>query len=153
MASAIELVHLGVRVNAIAPMARSRMSDAIPMFDEVMKVPEHGFDRMSPDNVSRLMLYLASRDCRFTGRVFAVDGDNIYLFESMSAETCISDGGRAWAHDALADRLKNVEQRDQAYMVAPSFHDRVGAPPREVTDAFARVGRGEPVAVWKPINR
>ncbi len=94
--AATELAHLGVRVNALAPMARSRMTDAVPRLDTIMRAPETGFDRMAPDNVARLMLYLASPDCRFTGRVFGVDGDDIYLFEGMSAETRVSNGGAAW---------------------------------------------------------
>lgn len=152
-ASAIELAHLGVRVNALAPMARSRMSDAIPMLDEAMKVPSEGLDRMDPANVSRVMLYLASDDCRFTGRVFAVDGDNVYLFEGMSAQTHLSNNGKAWQHDELAQALKQVNQQDEAFMVAPSLHIRAGAPSREVLEAFDKVARGERVQVWKPINQ
>jgi len=152
MASAIELCHLGIRVNAVAPMARSRMSDAIPILDEAMKVPAEGLDRMDPGNISRLMLYLASPDCRFTGRIFGVDGDRIYLFESMSAETHVSNGGRAWEHGELARALAEVPQQDRAYMIAPSLHIRAGAPPADVLAAFDRIARGEPVEVWKPIN-
>lgn len=153
MASAIELVHLGVRVNALAPMARSRMSDAIPILDEAMKVPASGLDRMAPENVSRVMLYLASSDCRFTGRIFGVDGDRIYLFQSMSAETAINNDGVAWTHDGLSHALKGVPQRDASWMVAPSLHIQAGAPPQEVVDGFARIAKGEPVRVWAPINR
>ena len=153
MASAIELVHLGVRVNALAPMARSRMSDAIPMLDEVMKVPEQGLDRMAPENISRLMLYLASPDCRFTGRIFGVDGDDIYLFESMSAKTHVSNGGTAWDHSSLARALEVIDPRDASWMIAPSLHVQAGAPPQEVVDGFGRIARGEAVEVWKPIDR
>lgn len=154
IASAVELAHLGVRVNAIAPMARSRMSDAIPILDEAMKVPEQGLDRMSPDNISRVMLYLASPDCRFSGRVFAVDGDAIYLFESMSAETRIDNGGFAWGHGDLAQALKGVERQDRAYMVAPSVHLRAGSPPNAVFEALDSVAKGETVErLWQPINR
>ncbi|WP_054530677.1 SDR family NAD(P)-dependent oxidoreductase [Erythrobacter sp. SG61-1L] len=153
MAAATELCHLGVRVNALAPMARSRMSEAIPILDEIMKVPETGLDRMAPDNVSRLMLYLSSPDCRFTGRVFGVDGDRIYLFQGMSAETVIDNGGLAWTKQALAAALETVPQRDASWMIAPDLHTQAGAPPQNVLDAFGRVARGEPVEVWKPIDR
>lgn len=154
IASAVELAHLGVRVNAIAPMARSRMSDAIPILDEAMKVPERGLDRMSPDNISRLMFYMASPDCRFSGRVFAVDGDAIYLFESMSAETRIDNGGTAWDHADLVRKLEGIERQDRAYMVAPSVHERAGSPPKSVFEALDSIARGEPVErLWQPINR
>ncbi len=153
MAAATELCHLGVRVNALAPMARSRMSEAIPILDEIMKVPETGLDRMAPENVSRLMLYLASPDCRFTGRVFGVDGDRIYLFQSMSAETAIDNGATAWTHPGLAAALETLPQRDASWMIAPDLHIQAGAPTQDVLDAFIRLARGEQVEVWKPIDR
>lgn len=153
MAAATELCHLGVRVNALAPMARSRMSEAVPILDEIMKVPETGLDRMAPENVSRLMLYLASPDCRFTGRVFGVDGDRIYLFQSMSAETAIDNGAMAWTHPGLTAALETLPQRDASWMIAPDLHIQAGAPPHDVLDAFIRLARGEHVEVWKPIDR
>jgi NAD(P)-dependent dehydrogenase (short-subunit alcohol dehydrogenase family) len=152
MATASEIAHLGVRVNALAPMARSRMTDAVPMLDDIMRAPDVGFDRMAPDNISRLMLYLASPACRFTGRIFGVDGDDIYLFEGMSAETHLSNGGAAWEHDALALALDAVEQQDRAFMIAPNMHVRAGAPSRaalDALDAVARGARAEPA--WKSI--
>lgn len=153
-ATAVEIAHLGVRVNAIAPMARSRMTDAVPKLDPIMKKPAKGFDRMAPENVSALMLYLASSDCRFTGRVFGVDGDNIYLFEGMSAETHISNGGLAWAQAGLTKALSALDQQDHAYMIAPHMRLRAGAPRREALDALDAIGRGEKAAPsWKPINR
>ena len=149
MSTSIELAHLGVRVNAVAPMARSRMSDAIPLFDEAMKKPEQGLDRMDPDNISRLVLYLASDDCRFTGRVFGVDGDAIYLFESMSAKTRVANDGKAWEQAELAEAMQGVDQQDSSWMIAPAMHIQPGFPPDGVVEAFAKVARGEPVKVWQ----
>ena len=150
MAGAIELAHLGVRVNALAPMARTRMSGAVPILDEVMKRPEGGgFDRMSPDNISRVMLYLAAPDCRFTGRVFGVDGDIVYLFQSMSAETRIDNGASAWEYGDLAGALAQVDPRDESWMIAPGLHVQSGAPPENVVEAFEKLARGEKVEVWQ----
>ena len=153
IATATELAHLGVRVNALAPMARSRMTDAVPKLDEIMRTPASGFDRMSPDNVSRLMLYLASPDCRFTGRIFGVDGDDIYIFEGMSADTHLSNAGHPWDHAELSQALAGVDRQDRSYMIAPSRRNRAGSPPLEAFDALARAAAGEPVErLWKPID-
>jgi len=152
VATATELAHLGVRVNALAPMARSRMSDAIPVLEKIMRVPEQGLDRMAPENISNLMLYLASPDCRFTGRVFAVDGDAIYLFENMSAETRISNGDKAWEHAELVRAMADAPLQSRSFMVAPSLHIREEAPGTNVLDAFDKIARGEPVEVWKRID-
>jgi NAD(P)-dependent dehydrogenase (short-subunit alcohol dehydrogenase family) len=152
VSAATELAHLGVRVNALAPMARSRMTDAVPKLDAIMRPPESGFDRMAPDNVSRLMLYLASPDCRFTGRIFGMDGDDIYLFEGMSAETHVTNGGAAWSHADLAHALAKVDPQDRAYMIAPGIHVRAGSPRQAVLDAFEQIESGAKVELWKPIN-
>lgn len=153
IATASEIAHLGVRVNALAPMARTRMTDAVPMLDEIMRQPDQGFDRMSPDNVSRLMLYLASPRCRFTGRIFGVDGDDIYLFDGMSAETRLSNDGKAWEPDALTRALAAVDQRDRAYMIAPNVHVRAGSPSREALDALEKISAGHSVPkAWKSIR-
>ena len=71
----------------------------------------------------------------------------------MSAQTHISNGGRAWEHDALAERFREVPLQDEAYVVAPSFHEPIGASPQNVIDALQQNRVGEPVEVWKPINR
>lgn len=154
IATATELAHLGVRVNALAPMARSRMTDAVPMLDGIMRVPETGFDRMAPENVARVMRYLVSPACRFTGRVFGVDGDDIYLFQGMSAETRISNGGVAWEADGLAGALATLNRQDQSWMIAPNAHLCAGSPPQAVLETLDAVGRGEAVRpVWTPIDR
>lgn len=153
IATASEIAHLGVRVNALAPMARSRMTDAVPMLDEIMKQPDQGFDRMSPENVSRVMLYLASPDCRFTGRIFGVDGDDIYLFDGMSAEMHLSNDGRAWAPDSLARSLEGVDQQEHAYMIAPNLHVRAGSPSRAALGALEKIGAGQAAPkAWKSIK-
>jgi NAD(P)-dependent dehydrogenase (short-subunit alcohol dehydrogenase family) len=153
IATAAEIAHLGVRVNAIAPMARSRMTDAVPKLDDIMRHPASGFDRMAPDNVSRLMLYLVSPSCRFTGRIFGVDGDHIYLFEGMSAETRVSNGDKSWDHMALAEALASVDQQEHAYMIAPNFHARVASPRREALDALDLIAQGgSAMKIWEAIN-
>jgi NAD(P)-dependent dehydrogenase (short-subunit alcohol dehydrogenase family) len=152
VSAATEIAHLGVRVNALAPMARTRMTDAVPKLDAIMRPPVAGFDRMAPDNVARLMLYLVSPDCRFTGRVFGIDGDDIFLFEGMSAQTHVGNGGAAWSHAALVEALRGVDPQDQAYMIAPGLHVRAGAPRREVLDALDRIGEGAPGRLWNRID-
>jgi NAD(P)-dependent dehydrogenase (short-subunit alcohol dehydrogenase family) len=153
VSAATELAHLGVRVNALAPMARTRMTDAVPKLDAIMRPPEQGFDRMAPDNVARLMLYLASADCAFTGRVFGVDGDIVHLFQGMSAETFVDNGGCPWDHAALCAALAGFDRQDRAYMIAPATRLRAGSPSRDVLGAFEKIAQGETVALWKPINR
>ncbi|WP_413098267.1 SDR family oxidoreductase [Streptomyces sp. Inha503] len=73
--AAAELARYGVTVNAIAPSARTPMTEAVGAFAEKMRVPESGFDAMHPGNVSPLVVWLASADSgEVTGRVFEAEG-------------------------------------------------------------------------------
>ncbi|MBM3671975.1 MAG: SDR family oxidoreductase [Actinobacteria bacterium] len=73
LVEAAELGRYGVTANAIAPSARTRMTE--DAFVEMMKKPESGFDAMDPTNVSPLVVWLGSAESRdVTGRVFELEG-------------------------------------------------------------------------------
>jgi NAD(P)-dependent dehydrogenase (short-subunit alcohol dehydrogenase family) len=73
LVTAVELAPYQVTVNAIAPAARTSMTEAV--FAATMTAPDSGFDTMSPDNVSPLVAWLASVESGdVTGRVFEVSG-------------------------------------------------------------------------------
>lgn len=73
LVTAVELARYGITVNAIAPSARTSMTEVA--FAEAMAAPASGFDAMSPDNVSPLVTWLASEESDgVTGRVFEVSG-------------------------------------------------------------------------------
>ena len=73
LVEAAELGRYGITANAIAPSARTRMTEGV--FAERMAAPESGFDTMDPANVSPLVAWLASEDSGdVTGRVFEIEG-------------------------------------------------------------------------------
>ena len=75
-----ELGRYGATANAIAPAARTRMTE--DLFPEAMKRPEHGFDVMAPENVSPVVVWLASTESKgVTGRVFEVMGGRLGVAE------------------------------------------------------------------------
>jgi NAD(P)-dependent dehydrogenase (short-subunit alcohol dehydrogenase family) len=77
-----ELSRYGVRVNAIAPAARTRMTESTPGLSDVIKAPETGgFDVWDPANISPLVGYLATERCPVTGKVFFVQGGTVRLFQ------------------------------------------------------------------------
>jgi NAD(P)-dependent dehydrogenase (short-subunit alcohol dehydrogenase family) len=69
--AAVEMSRFGVKLNAIAPAARTPMTEVV--FAQTMARPETGFDPMDPANVSPLVVWLASAECQVTGRVFEVE--------------------------------------------------------------------------------
>lgn len=79
LVAAAELQRYGVHVNAIAPSARTRMTEG--PFADAMAAPADGFDRMDPANVSPVVAWLASADCDVTGRVLEIEGGRLCLEE------------------------------------------------------------------------
>jgi NAD(P)-dependent dehydrogenase (short-subunit alcohol dehydrogenase family) len=72
LVAAAEFARYGVTVNAIAPAARTRMTEGV--FANMGK-PESGFDAMDPENVAPLVAWLGSADSNgVTGNVFNVEG-------------------------------------------------------------------------------
>lgn len=81
--AAAELKNYGVTVNAIAPAARTRMTiGAGGAMADAMAPPEGGFDAMGPENVSPVVVWLASVNSKdVSGRVFEVEGGRITVAE------------------------------------------------------------------------
>jgi len=96
-----ELSRYGVRSNAIAPAARTRLTEATPGLSEVVKAPEAGFDVWDPANVSPFVAYLATAGCPFTGETFLVQGGKVQRVQSWSAAETIEKDDR-WTVDELA---------------------------------------------------
>ena len=71
-----ELTRYGITVNAIAPRARTRMTENL--FGEMAK-KEGGFDAWDPRNIANLVTFLAAPEAAdVTGQIFIVFGGNIY---------------------------------------------------------------------------
>jgi NAD(P)-dependent dehydrogenase (short-subunit alcohol dehydrogenase family) len=139
IAAATALAPLGVRVNAIAPMARTRMTLAVPALDEIMKPVEIGFDRLAAENVSPLVVYLASEPCRFTGRVFGIEGDDLFLFDGWSAEHHFNNCQKRWSPETLERALAKADRQDRGYMIAPSTRTAAPSPSDETLAALDRL--------------
>jgi NAD(P)-dependent dehydrogenase (short-subunit alcohol dehydrogenase family) len=91
--AAAELGRYGVTVNAIAPSARTRMTETV--FAEMMAKPETGFDRMAPENVAPLVVWLGSEAAGdVNGRVFEVEGGVITVAEGWQRGPTVDKGTR-----------------------------------------------------------
>jgi NAD(P)-dependent dehydrogenase (short-subunit alcohol dehydrogenase family) len=97
-----ELERYGVTVNAIAPGARTRMTENLR--PGAMAAPAEGeFDPRSPDNIAPLVVWLGSPESRaITGQVFNVAGSVIGVAEGWRRGPAKDKGGR-WQSDELGD--------------------------------------------------
>jgi NAD(P)-dependent dehydrogenase (short-subunit alcohol dehydrogenase family) len=103
LVAAAELGRYGVRVNALAPAARTRMTEAA--FADSMAAPESGFDAMDPANVSPVVAWLASPESAdVTGRVIEVEGGRICVEEGWRHGPSV-DIGRRWDPAAVGPAL------------------------------------------------
>lgn len=108
LVAAEELERYGVRVNAIAPVARTRLTLATPGMGAIFaeEVPEGEFDAFSPDNVSPIVAYLAGEKCPLTGQVLAVQGGAVSRLQGWTiAENVEVDG--PWVLDELPGQLEH----------------------------------------------
>ncbi|MCU4184199.1 SDR family oxidoreductase [Acidiferrimicrobium sp. IK] len=95
LVQAAELGRYGVTANAIAPSARTRMTEEV--FAATMAPPAAGgFDPMDPSNIAPLVAWLASPlSAGVTGRVFEVEGGRIGVADGWQHGPTV-DLGRRW---------------------------------------------------------
>lgn len=94
LVQAAELGRYGVTANALAPAARTRMTETA--FADAMKAPEDGFDANDPANVAPTVVWLASsQSAHVTGQVFELQGGRIMLSEGWRDGPGV-DEGRRW---------------------------------------------------------
>lgn len=104
--AAVELARYGITVNAIAPSARTPMTEAV--FAERMKAPASGFDAMHPGNVSPLVVWLAAAGSGdVTGRVFETEGGSISLADGWQhGPEVLRD--RRWRPDEVGPAVREL---------------------------------------------
>ena len=106
-----ELDRYGVKVNAICPAARTRLTLATPGIpDSISQVPDEGFDPMDPANVSPFVAYLATAACPIKGRIFFVAGGGVHLFQPFALIDSIAKDGKWTVEELMTEgaRLADV---------------------------------------------
>lgn len=119
---AAELERYGVMVNAVAPGARTRMTEnlGVPLLDKPSE-PET-FDVGSPANVAPLVVWLGSEAAAgITGRVFNLTGGRISVGEGWREGPGAKKKGARWEVDEVGPVLQELVAK-----AVPNFNPFVG---------------------------
>lgn len=115
-----ELERLNVTVNAIAPRARTPMTEVNPKFNK----PESGFDKYDPANISPMVAFLASDAAAdISAQSFIVLGDQVHRMRPAEILTSITNGKQQWTAQAL------IDAKDHLFADLPSGIAAWGGPP------------------------
>ena len=114
--AARELERYGVRVNAIAPVARTRLTMAAPGLKDRLGVTD-GFDKWAPENISPLVAWLASDECAVSGQVFTVMGGHIGWQRGWEEQQSFDRDSR-WTVDEIADALAVIPAGPPAFTMS-----------------------------------
>jgi NAD(P)-dependent dehydrogenase (short-subunit alcohol dehydrogenase family) len=101
-----EMARYAVTCNAIAPAARTRMTEGA--YGDI--VGDSGeFDFWHPDNVAPMVAFLcSSASAHISGKVFGVQGDTVEIYRPWTSAAVIENGKRRWDVDQLADRVTKL---------------------------------------------
>jgi NAD(P)-dependent dehydrogenase (short-subunit alcohol dehydrogenase family) len=125
---ALDMARFNVRSNCIAPFAFTRMIESIPAQSEQDKRRIEAFQRMTPEKIAPLAVYLCAEAATgITGQIFSVRNNEIYLFNQPRPIKTIHRAN-GWTPEELATELKTA--------FAP---------------AFTPLERSEEVFNWDPI--
>ena len=108
----MEMARYGVRCNAIAPAARTRMTEAT--FGEIVSAGP--FDEWAPENIAPLVAYLATDEAKdITGQVFYVAGGTVQLYQGWGPVAEARKDDR-WSVEELTKEIPGLfAERPTAY--------------------------------------
>ncbi|MDI1482183.1 SDR family NAD(P)-dependent oxidoreductase [Polyangium sp. y55x31] len=95
--AAIELQKHRITVNALAPVAKTRMTEDLPMF-------QAGMESLTPEHIAPAALFLGSDLCADrTGHVLAVTGSQVFAYKVVQSAGKFKDEGAVWTAQEIAD--------------------------------------------------
>lgn len=102
---ALDMQRFGVRSNAVAPFAWTRMIDSIPADTPEQQKRVEGLKKLVPEKIAPFVVALASdAGAAVTGQIFAVRNNEIFLF-SQPRPIRTAHTAEGWTAEKIAERV------------------------------------------------
>jgi NAD(P)-dependent dehydrogenase (short-subunit alcohol dehydrogenase family) len=101
--AALELQKIGITVNAVAPVALTRMTDDLAMFRGISA------DELGPQHVAPVVVFLASDlAADVTGQVVGVQGGKIFLYRVETTPGVEREPGSPWTAESIHEAWAKI---------------------------------------------
>jgi NAD(P)-dependent dehydrogenase (short-subunit alcohol dehydrogenase family) len=102
--ASIELQKHHITVNALAPIAKTRMTEDLPMMQ--------GMEALTPDHVAPGALFLASDLCGDrTGHVLAISGARMYVYKVVESAGKFKESNQGvWTADEIGEHWSSISK-------------------------------------------
>lgn len=104
--ASLELIKYGITVNAIAPIALTRLTEDLPMFQE-----KDIQEQLKPEYISPIVVYLASDlAANINGKVFGIQGGRIFQYFMQVTDGVTKDVAKegAWTPQEIHARINEI---------------------------------------------
>jgi NAD(P)-dependent dehydrogenase (short-subunit alcohol dehydrogenase family) len=103
--ASMELKKYNITVNALAPVAVTRLTDDLPFFQQMPNAKE----MLAPEHISPAVLFLASELASdLTGIVLAAEGPRMYMFKMLQTPPITAKDGAHWTAQEIKERWSEI---------------------------------------------
>ena len=101
----MELKKYNITVNALAPVAVTRLTEDLPMIQAMPNAK----DFLSPEHIAPAALFLASDLASdVSGSILAVEGPRMYLFKMTQTPAVTAKDGKMWTAQEIRERWAEI---------------------------------------------
>jgi NAD(P)-dependent dehydrogenase (short-subunit alcohol dehydrogenase family) len=103
--ASMELKKYNITVNALAPVALTRLTEDLPMLAALPNAKE----MLAPEHISPAVLFLASDlAADLTGIVLAAEGPRMYMFKMLQTTPVVAKDGLHWSAQEIKERWQEI---------------------------------------------